>query len=67
MWRNAVQVTAFLSYLTAFLFFVLAIYAFRNHSAAAATATMDLLVAIYFTLQVIFVFSLYRTGQRHRT
>ena len=66
MWRNAVQLTAFFSNLAAFLFFVLAVNEFRSGSAAAATASMDMLVAIYFTLQVIFLFTLYPIGKQHR-
>jgi hypothetical protein len=54
-WRSAVRITALLSSLASFLFFVLAVEQSGGGSAFTGTAAMDLLVAIYLTLQVIFL------------
>jgi len=50
-----VRVTALLSCLASFLFFVLAVEQSRGGAAFTGTAAMDLLVAIYLTLQLIFL------------
>ena len=56
-WRSAVALTALLTYLVSGLFLGLAVVQFK--SGAPTTAVMDLLVAIFFTLQVVFLFALY--------
>jgi len=65
IWKQAIYTTAFLTYLSSFLFFGLAV-AELGHAGSAATAVIDLLVAMYFLLQVIFLFVLSWFVERRR-
>jgi membrane protein implicated in regulation of membrane protease activity len=57
LWKQAIYAVAFLTYLASFLFFVLGVVAFA-HGGQLAVAVMDLLVGLYFLVQVIFLFVL---------
>ncbi len=61
IWKEAIFVTAFLTYLCSFLFFGLAAL-----NGANLTGLMDLVAAIYFLLQVIFLFVLAWVVERRR-
>ena len=61
IWKEAIFVTAFLTYLCSFLFFGLA-----ASNGANLTGLMDLVAAIYFLLQVIFLFVLAWFVERRR-
>jgi hypothetical protein len=57
LWKNAIYSVALITYLCSFLFFGLAIADVRE-SGASVTAVVDLIVALYFLVQVIFLFVL---------
>jgi hypothetical protein len=57
LWKNAIYSIAFLTYLCSFLFFGLAIADVRRTGGSMVTI-VDLIVAIYFLTQVIFLFVL---------
>jgi hypothetical protein len=57
LWKNAIYSIAFLTYLCSFLFFALAI-ADARQTGGSTTTIIDLLVALYFLIQVIFLFVL---------
>jgi hypothetical protein len=65
LWKNAIYTIAFLTYLCSFLFFGLAIAAFREQGAGLG-ALIDLTVAMYFLVQVIFLFVLSGVVERRR-
>jgi hypothetical protein len=65
LWKNAIYWIAFITYLCSFLFFGLAIADFRD-SGATMTALIDLIVALYFLVQVIFLFVLSGVVERRR-
>ncbi len=65
LWKEAIFVTAFLTYLCSFLFFGLAA-AETAQNGASLTGIMDLVAAIYFLLQVIFLFVLAWFVERRR-
>jgi hypothetical protein len=65
LWKNAIYAIAFITYLCSFLFFGLAIAAVRN-ATSSATAIIDLIVALYFLVQVIFLFVLSGVVERRR-
>jgi hypothetical protein len=64
-WKNAIYACALLTYFCSFLFFVLAVGEFM-HVGASLTAVIDILVALYFLLQVIFLFVLSWFVERRR-
>ena len=57
LWKNAIYSIAMITYLCSFLFFGLAIADVRE-SGGTITALIDLIVALYFLVQVIFLFVL---------
>lgn len=65
VWKQAIYSIALLSYLCSFLFFGLAVADVRQ-SGGGLTAVIDLLVALYFLLQVIFLFVLSGIVERRR-
>ncbi|GAC1481464.1 MAG: hypothetical protein PVSMB9_06770 [Candidatus Dormibacteria bacterium] len=65
VWKRAIYSMALLSYLCSFLFFGLAVADVRQ-SGDGLTAVIDLLVALYFLLQVIFLFVLSGVVERRR-
>jgi len=65
IWKEAIFVTAFLTYLCSFLFFGLAA-AETAQNGASLTGIIDLVAAIYFLLQVIFLFVLAWFVERRR-
>ena len=65
VWKNAIYAIALVTYLCSFLFFGLAAAAVRQ-SSDLRTAIMDMLVALYFLLQVIFLFILSMVVERRR-
>lgn len=65
LWKNAIYSVGLLTYLCSFLFFGLAVAAVRE-SYDLRTAIMDMLVALYFLLQVIFLFILSTIVERRR-
>lgn len=65
LWKEAIFVTAFLTYLCSFLFFGLAA-AETAQNGASLTGIIDLMAAIYFLLQVIFLFVLAWFVERRR-
>ena len=65
LWKEAIFVTAFLTYLCSFLFFGLAA-AETAQNGASLTGILDLVAAIYFLLQVIFLFVLAWFVERRR-
>ena len=65
LWKNAIYAIAFITYLCSFLFFGLAIAAVRN-AGSSFTAIIDLIVALYFLVQVIFLFVLSGVVERRR-
>jgi hypothetical protein len=65
LWKNAIYSIAFITYLCSFLFFGLAIADFRD-AGASMTALIDLIVALYFLVQVIFLFVLSGVVERRR-
>jgi hypothetical protein len=65
LWKNAIYSIAFLTYLCSFLFFGLAIADFRELG-PTMDALVDLVVALYFLVQVIFLFVLSGVVERRR-
>jgi len=65
LWKNAIYSIAMITYLCSFLFFGLAIAEVRD-SGATMTALIDLIVALYFLVQVIFLFVLSGVVERRR-
>jgi hypothetical protein len=65
IWKEAIFATAFLTYLCSFLFFGLAA-AETAQNGASLTGLIDLVAAIYFLLQVIFLFVLAWVVERRR-
>lgn len=65
LWKEAIFLTAFLTYLCSFLFFGLAA-AETAQNGASLTGIIDLMAAIYFLLQVIFLFVLAWFVERRR-
>ena len=65
LWKNTIYSLAFLTYLCSFLFFGLAIADVRE-SGGTMTALIDLIVALYFLVQVIFLFVLTGVVERRR-
>ncbi len=64
-WKNAIYSVAFITYLCSFLFFGLAIADIRETGGTLA-AVIDLIVAMYFVVQVIFLFVLSGVVERRR-
>ncbi|HEY9287505.1 MAG TPA: hypothetical protein VIT43_05745 [Candidatus Dormibacteraeota bacterium] len=65
LWKNAIYSIAFLTYLCSFLFFGLALADVRNTGGSIVTV-IDLIAAIYFLTQVIFLFVLSGVVERRR-
>jgi hypothetical protein len=65
LWKNAIYSIAFLTYLCSFLFFGLALGDVRS-TGGSITTIIDLIVAIYFLTQVIFLFVLSGVVERRR-
>ena len=65
IWKNAIYAIALITYLCSFLFFGLAIADVRE-SGGTVTALIDLIVALYFLVQVIFLFVLSSVVERRR-
>ena len=65
LWKNAIYTLAFLTYLCSFLFFGLALADVRNTGGSIVTI-IDLIAAIYFLTQVIFLFVLSGVVERRR-
>ena len=65
LWKNTIYVIAFLTYLCSFLFFGLALGDVRQ-TGGSMTTIIDLIVAIYFLTQVIFLFVLSGVVERRR-
>lgn len=65
VWKRAIYSIALLSYLCSFLFFGLAVANVRQVG-GDVTAVIDLLVALYFLIQVIFLFVLSSVVERRR-
>jgi hypothetical protein len=65
LWKNAIYSIALITYLCSFLFFGLAIGDVRE-SGGTITAVIDLIVALYFLVQVIFLFVLSGVVERRR-
>jgi hypothetical protein len=65
VWKNAIYSIALITYLCSFLFFGLAIGDVRE-SGGTMTALIDLIVALYFLVQVIFLFVLSGVVERRR-
>jgi hypothetical protein len=65
LWKNAIYAMAFVTYLCSFLFFGLAVADIRE-SGGTLSALIDLIVALYFLVQVIFLFVLTGVVERRR-
>ena len=65
LWKNAIYAIALITYLCSFLFFGLAVGNMRETGGSLTTA-IDLIVALYFLLQVIFLFVLSGVVERRR-
>jgi hypothetical protein len=65
LWKNAIYSIALITYLCSFLFFGLAIADVRE-SGATLTGLIDMIVALYFLVQVIFLFVLSGVVERRR-
>jgi len=65
LWKNAIYSVALITYLCSFLFFGLAIADVRN-SGGGVMAVIDLIVALYFLVQVIFLFVLSGVVERRQ-
>jgi hypothetical protein len=65
LWKTAIYGIALVTYLCSFLFFGLAVAAVRQGN-DTGTAVIDMLVALYFLLQVIFLFILSTVVERRR-
>jgi hypothetical protein len=64
-WKNALYSIALTTYLCSFLFFGLAVADFRK-TGGSITTVIDLIVALYFLFQVIFLFVLSGVVERRR-
>jgi hypothetical protein len=65
IWKNAIYALALITYLCSFLFFGLAVGNVRE-TGGSLMAVIDLIVALYFLLQVIFLFALSGVVERRR-
>ncbi len=65
LWKNAIYSIAFITYLCSFLFFGLAVGNMRE-TGGSLTTVIDLIVALYFLVQVIFLFGLSAVVERRR-
>src|ERR1700674_1534293 len=65
IWKNAISSIALISYLCSFSFFGLAVGNMRETGGSLTTVT-DLIVALYFLVQVIFLFVLSGVVERRR-
>lgn len=65
LWKNAIYALALITYLCSFLFFGLAVADVRDTGGSTASL-VDLLVALYFLVQVIFLFVLSSIVERRR-
>jgi cation transporter-like permease len=65
LWKNAIYAIALITYLCSFLFFGLAVADVRGTGGSTASL-VDLLVALYFLVQVIFLFVLSSIVERRR-
>jgi len=65
LWKNAIYSIALLTYLCSFLFFGLAVADVRQ-TGGSTTTVIDLIVALYFLVQVIFLFVLSDVVERRR-
>ena len=65
LWKNAIYSIAMITYLCSFLFFGLAVADVRE-SGGTITAVIDLIMALYFLVQVIFLFVLSGVVERRR-
>ena len=65
VWKELIYATAFLTYLSSFLFFGLAVGNVRE-TGGTLMAVIDLIVALYFLVQVIFLFMLSDIVERRR-
>src|SRR2546421_6434617 len=65
LWKNTIYSIALITYLCSFLFFGLAVADVRD-TGGSATTVIDLMVALYFLVQVIFLFVLSGVVERRR-
>ncbi len=65
LWKDAIYALALITYLCSFLFFVLAVGQIMRVG-PDGSAIVDLLIAIYFLFQVIFLFALSWFVERRR-
>ena len=65
LWKNAIYSIALITYLCSFLFFGLAVGNMRE-TGGTVTTVIDLIVALYFLVQVIFLFVLSGVVERRR-
>ncbi|HEV2012733.1 MAG TPA: hypothetical protein VGR77_02435 [Candidatus Dormibacteraeota bacterium] len=65
LWKNAIYSIALITYLCSFLFFGLAVGNMRE-TGGSLTTVIDLIVALYFLIQVIFLFVLSGVVERRR-
>jgi hypothetical protein len=65
LWKNAIYSIALVTYLCSFLFFGLAVGNVRQ-TGGSLLAVIDLIVALYFLVQVIFLFMLTDIVERRR-
>jgi hypothetical protein len=65
LWKNAIYSFALITYLCSFLFFGLAVGNVRE-TGGTLMAVIDLIVALYFLVQVIFLFMLSDIVERRR-
>jgi len=65
IWKNAIYAIALITYLCSFLFFGLAVGNMRE-TGGSLTTVIDLIVALYFLVQVIFLFVLSGVVERRR-
>jgi hypothetical protein len=65
IWKEAIYALAFLTYICSFLFFALAVDDIV-HGEDTAKGVFDILVALYFLIQVIFLFILSWFVERRR-
>lgn len=65
LWKNAIYSIALITYLCSFLFFGLAVGNMRE-TGGSLTTVIDLIVALYFLVQVVFLFVLSGVVERRR-
>lgn len=65
LWKDAIYSIALITYLCSFLFFGLAVGNVRE-TGGTVTTVIDLIVALYFLVQVIFLFVLTGVVERRR-